>query len=117
MKKFYLSLILVLLVKLNFAALTVTITTITDTTCQGTTVALTSSVTGATSSVSYVWLKNNVEVSTTSSYSYAASIAGTDTCVVIATSGSETSMDTLIIVVNPAPAITARPTSPTPVTM
>ena len=106
MKKFYLSLILVLLVKLNFAALTVTITTITDTTCQGTTVALTSSVTGATSSVSYVWLKNNVQVSTTSSYSYAANIAGTDTCVVIATSGSETSTDTLIIVVNPAPAIT-----------
>ena len=84
MKKVYLSFVLVLLVKLNFAALVVTITNPTnpvDTVCQNTTLNLTCSVTGGTSSISYVWKKNNVQVSTVSTYSYTASNAGKDTCV------------------------------------
>ena len=111
MKKMYLSFILVLLVKLNFATLVATIPTTTDTTCQGTLVGIYCNVTGATSSVSYVWYENNVQVSTASSYSYVATNAGTDICVVVVTSGSETSSDTAIIVVYPTPSITAMSTT------
>ena len=108
MKKMYLFLFLVFIVKLNFATLVVTITNPTaqvDTICQGTNINLSCSVTGATSSVSYVWKINYTQVSTNATYNFVAATTGYNVCIVTATSGTETSLDTVVLVVVPTPTI------------
>jgi len=106
MKKMYLFLFLVFIVKLNFATLVVTITNpinFVDTICQGTNINLSCSVTGATSSVSYVWKINYTQVSTNATYNFVATNAGYNVCIVTATSGTETSLDTVVVVVVSGP--------------
>ena len=103
MKKIFLFLFLVLLVKLNYATIVVTIATpppYVDTICEGNSLNLFANVSGATSTVSYVWKLNNYQVSTDSIYHFTATIMGNNVIVVTATSGGETSTDTIVLYVN-----------------
>ena len=103
MKKIYLFLFLAFIVKLNYATIVVTIATpppYVDTICEGNSLNLFANISGATSTVSYVWKLNNYQVSTDSIYHFTATIMGNNVIVVTATSGGETSTDTIVLYVN-----------------
>ncbi|MEI6823740.1 MAG: PKD domain-containing protein [Bacteroidota bacterium] len=103
MKKIFLFLFLVFLAKLNYATIVVTIATpppYVDTICEGNSLNLFANVSGASSTVSYVWKLNNYQVSTDSIYHFTATIMGNNVIVVTATSGGETSTDTIVLYVN-----------------
>ena len=107
MKKLYLLLIFLIFTTTLQAAINVSITNplnSRDSICQGLTQLITTNVSGVTGNITYQWKKNSQILSNSgSTYLYNGTLAGTDTIIVTAISGSQSSSDTVILVVKPKP--------------